>query len=229
MVETDHHVGRVSDYLEKSGLDANTMIFFSSDNGPERSWVERIEEFDHDSSGIYKEGKRSIYEGGHRVPFFVRWPGGIKEPGRSWDGLVGQIDLLSTVAEMIGAKLPGYAGEDSQSFYSVLRKAKSSHNRLPLLNHAIGGRLSITEGSWKLIMPHEKLGYELYNLARDPGEESNVFDGNPEIAKRLEKKITQIVCRGRTTKGRPQSNDTGYWDDLAWLTEAEYNKSATKN
>jgi arylsulfatase A len=78
-------------------------------------------------------------------------------------------------------------------------------------------------------MPHEKLGYELYNLARDPGEESNVFDGNPEIAKRLEKKITQIVCRGRTTKGRPQSNDTGYWDDLAWLTEAEYNKSVTKN
>ena len=229
MVETDHHVGRVLEYLEKSGLDANTMIFFSSDNGPERSWVERIEEFDHDSSGIYKEGKRSIYEGGHRVPFFVRWPGGIKEPGRSWDGLVGQIDLLSTVAEMIGAKLPGDAGEDSQSFYSVLQKPNSSHKRLPLLNHAIGGRLSITEGSWKLIMPHEKLGYELYNLARDPGEESNVFDGNPEIAKRLEKKITQIVCRGRTTKGRPQSNDTGYWDDLAWLTEAEYNKSATKN
>ena len=229
MVETDHHVGRVLDYLEKSGLDANTMIFYSSDNGPERSWVERIEEFDHDSSGIYKEGKRSIYEGGHRVPFFVRWPGGIKEPGRSWDGLVGQIDLLSTVAEIIGAKLPGDAGEDSQSFYSVLRKANSSHKRLPLLNHAIGGRLSITEGSWKLIMPHEKLGYELYNLARDPGEESNVFNGNPEIAKRLEKKITQIVCRGRTTKGRPQSNDTGYWDDLAWLTEAEYNKSATKN
>ncbi len=77
-------------------------------------------------------------------------------------------------------------------------------------------------------MPHEKLGYELYNLASDPGEESNVFDGNPEIAKKLERKITQIVSRSND-KGRPQSNDTGYWDDLAWLTESEYNKIATKN
>jgi len=228
MVETDHHVGRVLDYLERSGLDENTMVFFSSDNGPERSWEQRIEEFGHDSSGIYKEGKRSIYEGGHRVPFFVRWPAGIKEPGRSWDGLVGQIDLLATVAEMIGAKLPSDAGEDSQSFYSVLQDAKSKHKRLPLLNHAIGGRLSITEGDWKLVMPHEKLSYELYNLARDPGEGSNVYASNPEVAKRLEKKITEIVCRGRTTKGRPQPNDTGYWDDLAWITEEEYEKIAVK-
>ncbi len=228
MVETDHHVGRVLDYLERSGLDENTMIFFSSDNGPERSWVERIETFDHDSSGIYKEGKRSIYEGGHRVPFIVRWPEGIREPGRSWGGLVGQIDLLSTVAEMIGAKIPSDAGEDSQSFYSVLRNPKSSHKRLPLLNHAIGGRLSITEGRWKLIMPHENLDYELYDLESDPGEDLNVFDGNPEIARKLEKKITQIVCRGRTTKGRPQPNDTGYWSDLAWLTEKEYEKIAVR-
>lgn len=228
MIETDHHVGRVMDYLEKSGLDENTMIFFSSDNGPERSWIERIEEFDHDSSGIYKEGKRSIYEGGHRVPFFVRWPAGIKEPGRSWDGLVGQIDLLSTIAEMIGAKLPENAGEDSQSFYSVLKNPSPNHKRLPLLNHAIGGRLSITDGDWKLIMPHKKLDYELYNLEGDPGEELNVFDSNPGVAKKLEKKITQIVSRGRTTKGRPQPNDTGYWDDLAWLTEKEYEKMTVR-
>ncbi len=77
-------------------------------------------------------------------------------------------------------------------------------------------------------MPHEKLSYELYNLASDPGEDSNVYASNPEIAKRLEKKITQIVCRGRTTKGRPQPNDTGYWDDLKWLTKADYEKLAVR-
>ena len=76
------------------------MIVFSSDNGPETAWKKRIKEFDHRSSYIYRGGKRDIYEGGHRVPMFVRWPAGIKNPGRDWDKVVGQIDLLATVAEV---------------------------------------------------------------------------------------------------------------------------------
>ncbi len=222
VIETDYHVGRVLAYLEEAGLDENTLIFFSSDNGPERSWIERIEEFNHDSSGIYKEGKRSIYEGGHRVPFFARWPAGIKSPGRSWEKLVGQVDILATVAELIGAEIPHEAGEDSQSFYSVLRDPKSDAKRLPLLNHSINGRFSITEGKWKLIMPHKNLKRELYDLENDPGEENNVYAKNAEIAANLERKITEIVTRGRTTPGAKQPNDTGYWNDLAWLSEDEY-------
>lgn len=224
MVETDHYVGRVLDFLENSGLDENTMVIFSSDNGPERSWEQRIEEFDHDSSGIYKEGKRSIYEGGHRVPFFVRWPAGIESPGRSWKKLVGQVDVLATVAEMIGVRLPYEAGEDSQSFYSVLLDPKADSERVPLINHAMTGRFSITDGKWKLIMPHKKLRHELYNLEKDPGEENNVYGQNVKLAARLEQKITEIVTRGRSTRGIPQANDSGYWDDLAWLNEGQYDR-----
>ena len=96
MIETDFHVGRILDFLDRKGLAENTLVIFSSDNGPERSWVQRIEEFGHDSSHIYKEGKRSIYEGGHRVPFFMRWPARIPA-GETFDGVVSQTDLLATV------------------------------------------------------------------------------------------------------------------------------------
>jgi len=81
MIETDHHIGRVLDFLKTSGVDDNTLVVFSSDNGPENSWPARIKDFDHDSRGGLKQGKRSVYEGGHRVPFMVRWPNGIEKPG----------------------------------------------------------------------------------------------------------------------------------------------------
>jgi len=228
VIETDYHVGRVLEFLEKAGLDENTMVVFTSDNGPEKSWVERIDEFGHDSSGIYRGGKRDIYEGGHRVPFFIRWPGGIKQPGRTFDQLVGQVDLLATFAEIVGAKVPDDAGEDSQSFAAVLRDPSAKRERLPLINHGSSGRFAITEGSWKLILPHKKLKAELYDLAADAGEEKNVISEHPEIANKLQQKITGIVCRGRTTPGARQSNDTGHWKDLTWIKPAEY-ESPNKN
>lgn len=229
MIETDHHVGRILDFLEESGLDENTMIVYSSDNGPENSWKQRIEEFGHDSSSIYRGGKRDIYEGGHRVPFFVRWPGGIQEPGRSSNALVGQIDVLATIADLIDAELPDDAGEDSQSFAEILTNPEAKFERLPLLNHGVKGRFSITEGEWKLIFAHGKEKEELYDLASDPGEDRNVIADHPEVVADLKKKITAIVLNGRTTPGENQPNDTGYWKDLTWIKPSEYPESAGKD
>jgi len=228
VIETDHHVGRILDFLKKSGLDENTMIVFSSDNGPERSWKGRIEEFGHDSSHIYTGGKRDIYEGGHRMPFFVRWPSGIKEPGRKWDKIVGQVDLLATIAELLDAKLPANAGEDSQSFAAVLNNPKADYDRQPLINHASNGRFAITERNWKLILPHRKLGMELYDLNKDPEEKNNIASKYPAHVERLKKKLTDIVVNGRTTPGAVQLNDTGYWDSLEWISETEYNARQAK-
>jgi arylsulfatase A len=115
--------------LKEAGIYDDTMIVFTSDNGPEKTWEGRIDEFGHHRNGSYKDGKRSIYEGGHRVPFFVRWPGGIKKQGRRYDGLVGQTDLLATVAEIAGATLPKNAGEDSERFASVLLRRHSPARR----------------------------------------------------------------------------------------------------
>ena len=224
VIETDFHVGRILDFLATSGLDEDTLIVFSSDNGPENSWKQRIEEFAHDSSGPFRGGKRDIYEGGHRVPFFIRWPAGIKQSGRTWDGLVGQTDLLATVAEMIGTDLPEDAGEDSQSFASVLFDASSTHQRLPIITHAANGRFAITDGHWKLVMPHRKSNAELYDLAADPGETTDVIAKHPGIVATLQQKITGIVCNGRTTAGAPQPNDTAYWDDLSWIPSTDYER-----
>ncbi|YCM42779.1 sulfatase-like hydrolase/transferase [Verrucomicrobiaceae bacterium 227] len=223
VIETDHHIGRILEFLKSSGLDDDTLIVFTSDNGPEKSWPQRLEKFGHDSRGSYREGKRSVYEGGHRVPFLVRWPNGIKAPGRSWDQLVGQVDLLATFAELTGATLPENAGEDSQSFATILTNASSRHQRLPLINRGQGeDRYSITDGNWKLVLPGKGAEVELYDLQADPAEKKNRAAAHAEKVRKLQKKITEIVVNGRTTPGSVQPNDTGYWKELTWMTEADF-------
>lgn len=226
VIETDYHVGRLLSYLEEAGLDDNTMIVFSSDNGPENSWRQRIEDFNHHSSGPFRGGKRDIYEGGHRVPFFVRWPNGISDAGRTCADLICQTDLLATFAEILGQQLPDSAGEDSQSFASLLSDSAAQHQRAPLISHSAKGQFAITDGSWKLILTHGRSAEELYDLSKDPGETDNVLSQFPDTASRLRKQITKIICSGRTTAGKPQPNDTGYWKDLKWITPAEFRRQS---
>ena len=231
VIETDYHVGRILTFLKDSEIDENTLIIFTSDNGPENSWAGRIKEFAHDSRGGLKQGKRSVYEGGHRVPFLVRWPAGIKKPGRRWNKVVGQVDILATIADVLGAKLPANAGEDSQSFVAVLRDPENDYDRLPLITHGNvnrGYRYAITAGDWKLIMADGKNKNELYDLSTDLAELNNVAASNPDIVKRLTQHINNIIVKGRTTPGEAQPNDTGYWKDLKWMTETYYNTKAIK-
>ena len=215
MLENDWHVGRLLDLLDAEQLTRDTLIVFSSDNGPENPWRKRIEEYQHFSSGPYRDGKRSIYEGGHRVPFIVRWPAQVKAGG-VWTGPVCQTDLLATFADIVGAKLPAHAGEDSVSFHAVLT-GQTTLARPPLIHHAANGRFAVREGKWKLVMEHAQQPRELYDLATDPGEKNNVIAQHAGIAAALAQQITAVVQNGRTTPGAKQPNDTGWWDDLAWI------------
>ncbi len=221
MMETDWQVGRVLDWLDKNKLTDNTIVVFTSDNGPENTWRRRIEEFNHHSNGIYREGKRSIYEGGHRVPFFVRWPNKVKA-GSKWSFPVCQTDFLATFADMLGKKLPDNSGEDSVSFYRALI-GQVAPQRLAMIHHGMRGRYAVREGKWKLIMESGRKNskMELYNLSTDPGEDSNLIMKHPDVAKRLGKRITEIVQNGRTTPGRPQKNDTAFWSDLYWMKDRD--------
>lgn len=227
VIETDYRVGQILDFLDRKGIADNTMIVFTSDNGPEKSWKQRVGDFGHASNGIYRGGKRDIYEGGHRVPFLVRWPNGIADPGRTSDRLTGQTDVFATIADVLDVSLPTHAAVDSCSFISQLQNSKDGSGRAPLVNHSSQGRFAVTEGAWKLVMPFRKSTAELYDLKADPSEAVDLSRQNPEMMKELTNRMTEIVSRGRTNDGPVQANDTGYWQDLAWLTQAEY-QSAIK-
>lgn len=231
LIETDHHIGRVLDFLKKSGVDDNTIVIFTSDNGPENPWKAHMEDFNHDSRGGYRQGKRSVYEGGHRVPFLVRWPKGISEPGRTSDALVGQIDFLATIAEVVGTSLPANAGEDSQSFANVLTDSDASHERVPMINHGNGGdiRYAITDRNWKLVLPSSKHpAPELYDLRMDKAETNNVASKHADKVSKMTAQINDLIAKGRSTPGQAQPNDTGYWKQLSWLKEGDYNAIVDK-
>ncbi len=220
MIETDWHIGRILNWLDKNDLAENTLVIFSSDNGPENTWPDRLEKFGHASNHSYREGKRSIYEGGHRVPFLIRWPEKVKA-GSQYNGPVCQTDLLATIAQIVGKDLPDKAGEDSTSFYDVLTTGKAQKQRVPMIHHGGQGRFAIREGNWKLVMESNNKKVEkkreLYRLDLDPSEKKSILAKHPDIEAKMLKDLQRIVKSGRSTPGGTSGNDTGWWDKLIWM------------
>ena len=215
MIETDWHLGRIMQWLDDEKLTNDTMVIFTSDNGPETTWKKRREIFGHQSNGIFKEGKRSIYEGGHRVPFVIRYPNLIKS-GSRLNQPVCQTDILATLAEMIGAKLPHDAGEDSFSFLSNLIGKRDGQEKI-LIHHSYSGRFAIRKDRWKLILPKGKNTIELYDLEEDPAESVNLSKKFPNIVSDLRVEFSNTILRGRSTPGKTLRNDTPIWSDVAHL------------
>ena len=234
MLETDHRVGQILAALDKNGLAENTLVVFSSDNGS-TGVRGRLNKYGHASSGGFKGQKQDIYEGGHHVPFLMRWPGVI-QPGRTCDETVCQVDLFATVADIVGAKLPTNAGEDSYSLLAALRGEEYPHPlRGPLVNHSGGGYFAIRDGQWKLdfVLGAGTIGakpvkskpgeppFELYNMKDDWRETTNVYGQYPEVVTRLEGLATKTVMDGRSTPGVAQKNDgEPFWPQLTWIPEA---------
>lgn len=236
MLETDHRVGQVLEALDRHGLTRDTLVFQSSDNGPETGYAARLQQYQHDSSGELKGGKRDIYEGGHRVPFVMRWPAVIAA-GRTCNEPVGQVDLLATCADIVGATLPANAGEDSYSLLPALRGDYFPRPlRGPLIHHSASGYFAIREGQWKLNLFRGSGGslaprliqpgpgdppFELYDMQTDWRESTNVYDQHPAVIERLKAAATRIVRGGRSTPGAVQKNDgPQLWPELTWIPEA---------
>ncbi len=234
----DDTVGRVMQSLEKNGLTENTIVIFTADNGcSPMADFDELATFDHNPSYIYRGMKSDIFEGGHRIPFVVRWPETIKA-GRISEQTLCLSDFTATMAEITSYDLPDNAAEDSVSSLPVWNDTAKEPVREATVHHSITGKFSIRKGKWKLEMcpcsggwsyPQKRLDVikemppiQLYNLESDIGETNNVHEKHPEVVKELKALLTDYIKRGRSTPGEKQKN-TGpkHWPELDWLSESE--------
>ncbi|MDP6356435.1 MAG: arylsulfatase [Planctomycetota bacterium] len=206
MVQLDWCTGEILKSLKDAGIDDNTIVIFSSDNGPVyddgykdgttvRTSSKEVDR-GHDGSGPYRGGKYQIYEGGTRVPLIVRWPARIKA-GVS-EALVSQVDFLKSFAGMVKQDVPEGAARDSRDFLATLTGTDSAGSDI-ILEQARG--IAVRKGQWKYVkawprrkrkgkdQPKQppKPREELYNLKVDPGESRNVVSKHPELAQELSK------------------------------------------
>ena len=186
----DRDVGRIIDKLRERGIDGNTIVFFTSDNGPHREGGHDPDFFQ--SRGPLRGIKRDLYEGGIRVPTLARWPGTIK-PGRVSDQVWAFWDVLPTLAELGGAAAP--RDTDGISMVpALLGKTQKQHEYLYWEFHERGFRQAIRMGDWKGIRLAKGAEIELYDLAKDLGEENNIAGKHPDIVRKIE----QLMKTART-------------------------------
>jgi arylsulfatase A len=206
VIETDAVVGRILDALEKYGLAKNTLVIFTADNGSNlTTGGSALQKMGHEPSGIFRGSKRSIYEGGHRVPFFARWPGKIS-PGSRTDETICLTDIFPTVAGILKKKLPNAAAPDGYDILSTLLGEKLKHPvREATVHQSASGQLAIRQGKWKLIalQPMQSStekksdsAHELYDLSADISEKQDVAEKNPEIVKRLDALLEKYKREG---------------------------------
>ena len=241
VMETDAIVGLVVEALENHQLLENTIILFTSDNGcapyignttqSEASdttfsrwpWfrdslhkmpIAKLEQQGHYPSGPLRGYKSDVWEGGHRIPFIVSWPGQIKA-GSVNHQLVHQADIMATIAELLNISLPNDAGEDSFSFLDQL-KGSPQPIREYAVSTSIKGVPSIRQEQWKLILgagsggwspSYDTTSIQLYHLADDLAERNNLASTYPDRVKQMKNTLKGYIDYGRSTPGESQENE----------------------
>lgn len=225
--ELDSHVGEIVDTLDELGIADNTLLVFTSDNGNSpkdfkgtQNTVLNLADDSHNirekfktakldaralghyTNGPWHDGKGSPYEGGHRVPFIVRWPGKVTPDSMSTQLLI-LTDMMATMAEILDSPLPDAAGEDSFSIVPVLL---GTEPKTPLREVAFvqgdtkDNAIAIRSDDWKLIESHDKgtKSHELFDLSEDRAESKNLANSNPEVIERLSAALAKARADGRT-------------------------------
>jgi arylsulfatase A len=219
VMETDAVIGRVLKAIDASGAAGHTLVVFTSDNGcAPYIGAKELEQKGHFPSGPLRGYKGDAWEGGHRIPFIVRWPG-IVRAGSECGQLVHHADLMATMAQILGGKLPTNAGEDSYSLLPLL-KGGTQPAREYAISCAMGGQPALRKGAWKLIAapdvggPFSQKGAVqpptkvlLYDLAEDLGETRNLAADKPELVAGMQAQLEKLIRDGRSTPGDTQKND----------------------
>ncbi len=223
VMETDWAVGEVLAALETAGIAENTLVIFTSDNGCSPvAQIAQLEAQGHFPSGPFRGYKSDLWEGGHRVPFIVRWPARVPAKSTS-DQVICLTDLMATCADILNTSLPPDAGEDSVSLLPALLGRPAKPEREAVVNHSISGRFALRQGRWKLEIAPGSGGWgapndfeaktaglpeiQLYDLLADPGETKNVHREHPAVVARLRQLLEKIIADGRSTPGPKIAND----------------------
>lgn len=237
MLQVDWTVGEILKSLDRHGITNETLIIFTSDNGcsPQADF-EKLAEFGHDPSFTFRGAKADIFEGGHHVPFVVRWPGKIA-PGSVSNQIICLTDLLATAAAVVDAPLNPEDGVDSYNLLPAMFNETDQQIRKATIHHSINGSFSIRKGKWKLIMcpgsggwSNPKPGspeveglspFQLYDLESDIGETKNLFDQYPDVVTELQGLLQKYILDGRSTAGPSQRNTmTENWPGLDWMDKS---------
>jgi arylsulfatase A-like enzyme len=212
VMQTDATIGAVLGKLDEQGLGGNTLVLFTSDNGP--VWYPSdVTRFGHAAAGPFRGMKGDAWEAGHRMPLVVRWPGHVAA-GSSSDATICFTDVMATLAELLQIELPSAAAEDSFSFLpSLLGSPAAGPGRAATVVQSIGGVFTIRRGPWKLITALGSGGFsdpasetpepggptgQLYHLATDPAEQQNLFLEHPDEVAALASLLDQYRSQGRT-------------------------------
>jgi arylsulfatase A-like enzyme len=202
-METDAAVGSVLKALEESRAATNTIVIFTSDNGPAAYvGLKELEAKGHFSAANLRGYKADAWEGGHRVPFIVRWPG-IVRSGTECGQLAHQADIFRTLADVLSSKVPDNVAEDSFSLLPLL-KGGNAPVRSNAVSCASRGNPAFRLGNWKYIASNEP---ELYNLETDLAEANNLAKAQPERLSAMQAALETLIRNGRSTPGPQQRND----------------------
>ncbi|MBU2950603.1 sulfatase-like hydrolase/transferase [Tamlana agarivorans] len=238
VIMVDDYIGRLLDQVEASGIENNTLIIFTSDNGcSPKANFSALAKNGHDPSGIYRGMKSDIFEGGHRVPFIAKWPNKI-QAGQVSDALISTADFMATCADIVGYNLLDDEGEDSYSMMPLLENNPGSFLREAAVTHAIDGDFAITKDGWKLILCPGSGGWsdptaantgglpaiQLYNLNNDPSETNNLQTSNAAKVNELGSLLKKYILDGRSTPGAQQDNDpiNFEWTQIDFIDDYEY-------
>jgi arylsulfatase A-like enzyme len=198
VADLDRQVGRLMDRLAELGLSEDTIIVFSSDNGPEEIFILNAGHSGVGAPGPFRGRKRSLYEGGVRVPFLVRWPGKVPA-GRVDDAtIIGGIDFMPSLCAMAGVRMPEAYAPDGEDLSRALLGGAFARAR-PLMwewrfgitGHVINRspQLAIRDGEWKLLLNPDRSRVELYAITRDPSETDNLAAQHPDVVERLSRRV----------------------------------------
>ena len=234
LIQTDHAVGAITRALQESHQAGNTVVFFTCDNGtsPKADFKTL------DAAGIHlnenwRGWKADAYEGGHRVPFIVRWPGKIKAGSQSQHTIT-LADIMATCAEVAEFALPPSAAEDSVSLLPTLLGKSEDPMHEVAVHQSGNGQFAVRKGKWKLLLCRGSGGWspprepdaakqglpmvQLYDLDSDRKETTNLQSAHPELVEEITADLKRIIEEGRSTPGPKQNNHDGktWWPGLPW-------------